>query len=155
MTFITVTLADFIKVRYMTLDFIQVSLFERLISLMSNKDYHQHVIPLLISLNEITLIPHYQLFLLFEPIVISCTKTPYRSLYPQAAKNGPLAAWSSIQLEFGGAAETQFKGDTITVKYISPYNDMPLEPKMRDRDRERWCPNFDRDLDSDSTSTIQ
>lgn len=29
---------------------------------------------------------------------------------------------------------------------------MPLEPKLRDRDRERWCPNFDRDLDSDIDS---
>lgn len=100
-------------------------------------------------MNDITLIPLYQLFLLFEPIVISCTKTQYRSLYPQANKQGPLAAWSGVQLEFGGAAETQFKGDVITVKYTSPYNDMPLEPKLRDRDRERWCPNFDKDLDSD------
>jgi len=88
-------------------------------------------------------------------VIISCTKTQYRSLYPQAAKQGPLAAWSGVQLEFGGAAETQFKGDVITVKYTSPYNDMPLEAKLRDRDRERWCPNFDRDLDSDQTSVIQ
>lgn len=48
MTFITVTLSEFVKVRYMTLDFIQTALFERLVSLLGNKDYHPHVIPLLI-----------------------------------------------------------------------------------------------------------
>jgi hypothetical protein len=58
-TFLTITLANFVKVRYITLDFIQVAVFERLVSLLSSKDFHQHVIPLLIQLNEITLIPFY------------------------------------------------------------------------------------------------
>lgn len=60
----------------------------------------------------------------------------YRTLYPLAAKSGPLAAFSGIDLF----------DDKIIYKYISPYNDIPLEAKMRDKDRERYTPNFDSQI---------
>lgn len=89
-------------------------------------------------------IPNHELFLLFEPIVISETMTKYRSVYPQAAKTGPYAAWDKVTLDIGAMAGQ--KTDSIPVKYSSPYADIPLEPKMKEKDRDRFCPNFDKEL---------
>ena len=103
-------------------------------------------------MNDILMIPYYQLFLLFEPILITETLTKYRSLYPQAAKSGSYAAYAGVALDIGGDAQYGIK-DTVQLKYASPYNDIPLEGKMKEKDRERYCPNFDKDINSTDKNT--
>lgn len=98
------TLPSFIEQKYITNDFISMNLLPRLVTIMQIKDYHQYVIPLLIQLNSIMQIPNHQLFLLFEPIVISETMTKYRSVYPQASKTAPYAAWDKVVLDIGAMA---------------------------------------------------
>lgn len=89
--------------------------------------------------------------MLFEPIVISETMTKYRSMYPQASKTAPYAAWDKVVLDIGAMAGS--KTDSITVKYSSPYADIPLEPKMKEKDRDRFCPNFDKELNSKTVNS--
>lgn len=52
-TLLSQTLPSFIEQKYITNDFISINLLPRLVTIMQIKDYHQHVIPLLIQLNSI------------------------------------------------------------------------------------------------------
>ncbi|CAL6047627.1 Kinase [Hexamita inflata] len=140
--------------KYITSDFIQISLLNRVIGLLSNKDYHKDLISLIISMNEILQIPPYELFLLFEPIVISHTMSTYRSMYPNASKSAPYQAFTGVTLSIGGMNQTNLKPETVTVKYTSPYNDIPLEKGMKEKDRERFCPVMDALLNEKGAGVI-
>lgn len=138
--------------KVITQDFMVNTLFQRLVGLFKFKDYHDALIDLLISMNDIMMIPPNELFLLFEPVVICSTLTKFRSLYPLASKSAALQAFEGVKIEINGADETTTKKPNVMMcKYTSPYNDIALEPKMKEKDRDKYCPKFDNEL-NDRTS---
>ena len=145
---ITQTLPQLLNTSLLSQEFLSITLLKRLISLLRFKDYHDTLIELIINLNSVLKIPPHELFLLFEPIMLTQTLTRFRLPYPHGAKTGPLAAFSKAALSINGDSESMVRPLILETSYISPYGDHPLEPKMRDKDRERFCPNVDELLNS-------
>ncbi|CAL6077384.1 Kinase [Hexamita inflata] len=142
-----------VQQKQLSSDFIQVSLLRRIVGLLSNKDYHIDLIPLIISINTLVKIPPQQLFLLFEPIVITHTMLAYRSPFP-LVKPGPFAAFTGVTLDIGGQLMQNMKPEQLVVRYASPYNEFPLDPRLQVSDRAMFCPVIDEYLNAKDTGVF-
>lgn len=137
--FLTKMLPVCLEKRMLSVDLTMAAVWPRIVSMLSRRDIYRYTIPLLIQYSYMLEIPADQLYILLEPIVISCTLTDQRSKYPGA--HSTQQAWTSGIEVYGRL-----------FMYQTPYMDLPMDKSTKERTK--FIPNFDKQINADQESVI-
>ncbi|TNJ28128.1 Kinase, SCY1 [Giardia muris] len=134
--FLTKMLPVCIEKQMLSIDLTMMAIWNRLVIMLGRLDTQPYVVSALINYTQYMGTPVDLLYVLFEPIVLSCTLSTLRDRYPGASSSQQ--AWTTGVEIFGR-----------TFRYLSPY-----ASDKNAKERDKYIPNMDKSINAGDSPTL-